>query len=96
MGDPWAAQEELLFAVTQLSRAVLLSRGHFPLSRPELSKQLRDIDEVAHAATLEELYATQELGADRLHAVLVMVRERVEAHSADDESLSPRATTEGR
>lgn len=78
MGDEWAAQEELLFALTQLSRAVLLSQRIFPLSRPELSQQLRDIGEETLASAMDELYGLQKIKPDRLHAVLDMVRERLD------------------
>ena len=43
-GDVDAASEELLFAASHVARAVLLKRGVFPLSRPELPSQLEDVD----------------------------------------------------
>ena len=42
MGDVEAASEELMFAASHVARAILLERGVFPLSRPELPAQLRD------------------------------------------------------
>lgn len=43
-GDIDAASEELLFAASHVARAVLLKRGVFPLSRPELPSQIEDVD----------------------------------------------------
>ena len=44
LGDVDAASEELLFAASHVARAVLLKRGVFPLSRPEMASQLEPID----------------------------------------------------
>lgn len=44
VGDTDAASEELMFAASHVARAVLLQRGVFPLSRPELPSQLEAID----------------------------------------------------
>lgn len=43
-GDTDAASEELLFAASHVARAVLLKRGVFPLSRPEMPSQLEPVD----------------------------------------------------
>jgi predicted nucleotidyltransferase len=40
-GDMGAASEELMFATSQVARAILLKKGEFPLSRMELPSQLR-------------------------------------------------------
>ena len=42
IGDVEASSEELMFAVSHVARAILLKKGLFPLSRPELPAQLRD------------------------------------------------------
>lgn len=43
--DDWdAAIEEMLFAISHVGRAVLLKNGIFPLSRPEMIRQLREAD----------------------------------------------------
>ncbi|OLC83238.1 MAG: hypothetical protein AUJ01_01890 [Acidobacteria bacterium 13_1_40CM_3_65_5] len=39
-----AAIEEMLFAISHVGRAVLLKSGTFPLSRPEMIRQLREAD----------------------------------------------------
>lgn len=40
-GDTSAASEELMFATSQVARAILLRQGEFPLSRMELPSQLQ-------------------------------------------------------
>ncbi len=54
-GDEDAAAEEALYAVTQLSRAMLLRRGTYPKSRPELPAQLTAAHEPAIAEYLTRL-----------------------------------------
>lgn len=53
MGDTAAATEEARYAASHLARGVLLAQGVFPLSRPELSQQLRDCGQDALAIALE-------------------------------------------
>lgn len=55
MGDIDAATEEYLFGATQISRAILLRRGTYPLSRPELGKQLVAVGRGDLAADMEML-----------------------------------------
>ena len=50
-----AATEEYLAVATQISRAILLRHGEYPLSRPELSKQLFARGETTFAANIEKL-----------------------------------------
>ena len=59
MGDVEAASEELMYAASHIARAILLKRGVFPLSRPELPAQLRDV-EPDLARLLENLIAGDE------------------------------------
>ncbi len=42
VGDMIAASEELMFAASQVARAILLKHGEFPLSRMELPSQLQN------------------------------------------------------
>ena len=42
VGDISAASEELMFATSQVARAILLKHGEFPLSRMELPSQLQN------------------------------------------------------
>ena len=50
-----AATEEYLAIATQISRAILLRHGEYPLARPELSKQLLAKGETTLAANIEKL-----------------------------------------
>ncbi len=50
-----AATEEYLAIATQISRAILLRHGEYPLSRPELAKQLLARGETTLAADIERL-----------------------------------------
>lgn len=54
-GDREAAEEELMMAASHCGRAVLLAKGEFPLSRPELPKQLVRAKRLALAETLATL-----------------------------------------
>ena len=73
-----AATEEYLAVATQISRAILLRHGEYPLSRPELSKQLLARGETMLAADLERLSdgecdkeQIRQIGRD-LHAALAL------------------------
>ena len=55
VGDMDAFEEQCLYAVSHLARALLLRRGVMPLSRPELAAQLRGLDEREIASFLEDL-----------------------------------------
>ena len=79
-----AATEEYLAIATQISRAILLRHGEYPLSRPELSKQLLARGETTLAADIERLIEgkcdmeqLREIGRD-LHAALAL--ESVKTH----------------
>lgn len=52
LGDEDAAEDEARIALSHLARALLLERGVFPLSRPELAGQLEEIGEVGLAEAL--------------------------------------------
>lgn len=54
-GDSDAAAEEYLLAATQIGRALLLQRGIYPLSRPELGPQLQAAGEAEISSIVEEL-----------------------------------------
>lgn len=54
-GDIDAATEEYLLGATQISRAILLRLGIYPLSRLELSKQLRAVGQKSLAADIQRL-----------------------------------------
>lgn len=53
MGDTLAAQEELVFVLCHIVRGLLLKNGVFPLSRPELAAQAKEIG-YPHLAELHE------------------------------------------
>lgn len=54
-GDIDAATEEYLLSATQISRAMLLRRGIYPLSRLELSKQLLAVGQNKLAVDIQKL-----------------------------------------
>ena len=58
-GDIDAATEEYLLGATQISRAILLRRGIYPLSRLELSTQLRAVGQRSLAADIQRLIEAQ-------------------------------------
>jgi|GEM_PF-2263816 len=55
MGDADAAAEETLYALCHVARALLLRRGVFPLSRPELAEQVSTLGYSRLAELHEEL-----------------------------------------
>lgn len=57
MGDNAAASEELVYTLGHIGRGLLLKSGTFPLSRPELSEQLRQLG-YPHLATIHETLRT--------------------------------------
>lgn len=58
MGDRPAAREELVFVLGHIARGLLLKRGMFPLSRPELASQVKGIGYPHLAALHERLRST--------------------------------------
>jgi hypothetical protein len=66
MGDLDASNEELRFALSHLARAQLLKAGEFPLSRPELPKQLRALGNSTLAMALERAQLVNDLGGREL------------------------------
>lgn len=54
-GDIAAAGEEMLYAVSHTARAILLEARIFPLSRPEIISQLREVNHERLAEILEDL-----------------------------------------
>lgn len=57
MGDRPAAREELVFVLGHIARGLLLKKGVFPLSRPELAAQVKGIG-YSHLAALHERLRT--------------------------------------
>lgn len=78
MGDLDASQEEARFALAHLARARLLSAHVFPLSRPELPRQLRELGDPELAAALERANSPDTLHADRLRALLELLEVRLQ------------------
>ena len=76
VGDVDAASEELLFAASHVARAILLKQGVFPLSRPELPSQLKDVDP-SLAGLLAELIEG-EMDAAGLRSGDALLRRRIE------------------
>lgn len=71
LGDEDAAEEEARIALSHLARALLLERGEFPLSRPELAGQLEEIGEVG----LAKVFASTDL---RIGELLQTLRAHLE------------------
>ena len=78
MGDEEAAAEELLYAASQVARAILLREGTFPLARSEMPGQLPAMDkELGRAlkrlikgdARLEELSSIERTVRSRLDSL---------------------------
>jgi hypothetical protein len=55
LGDENAAREQAISYLTHLARAELLEKRIFPASRPELAKQLREVDDSELAQNLERV-----------------------------------------
>jgi len=76
-GDIVAATEEMLYAVSHTSRAILLKNGIFPLSRPEIISQVRDTGYQHLGKLLQELSydepTTEALNRDLLYIKRLLV-----------------------
>lgn len=80
MDDLDAAEEELLTSASHVARAVLLERHVFPLSRPEISSQLRELTTDPRLA--RNLDVMIEGGLDRraLKAIAEQLDARLDEH----------------
>lgn len=67
VGDATSGQKEAIYAASHLARAVLLSRGIFPLSRPELPSQLKRLGMVGLSEILLRL-SEPSVGLDALRS----------------------------
>ena len=76
VGDVDAAAEELLFAASHVARAVLVKQGVFPLSRPELPSQLKDVAPTLAGLLLELIEG--EMDTARLRSGDALLRRRIE------------------
>lgn len=83
MGDEDAAREELLFALSHLARAMLLERGVFPLSRPELAGQLAEVGDDETSRMLDSVMRDTSLAASRLEDVIARPSRRLERERGD-------------
>jgi hypothetical protein len=77
MGDLDSAGEEARFALSHLARFVLLGRGVFPLSRPELPVQLRAVGDPALASALEALNGSDSPSRAELIAAVELMERRL-------------------
>ena len=75
VGDVEAASEELLFGTSHVARAVLLKHGTFPLSRPEIPSQLKEID--VHLAALLERLLGDSVDAAELRSGKLLLEQRI-------------------
>ncbi len=87
--DTDAAEEELLMAASHCARAELLKALVFPLSRPELPRQLESIGARALSRVLAQLILGG-LDSDRLCSVMTFLRtfQEREARAADGRSTN--------
>ena len=74
-GDVDAASEELLFGASHVARAVLLKHGTFPLSRPEMPSQLKQIDE--HLAAFLERLLDESVDTGELRSGKLFLEQRI-------------------
>jgi uncharacterized protein (UPF0332 family) len=76
-GDMIAAAEEMLYAASHTARAILLKRGIFPLSRPEIIRQLREAGHEHLGTVLQDLSYEEptkaELNRDLLYIKRLLV-----------------------
>ncbi len=80
--DTNASREQLLTLLTHLARARLVKHGVFPISRPELAKQLREVNENKLAILLEKALEHKE-PPDEIYAELKHFPEfKVFAHTS--------------
>jgi hypothetical protein len=75
MNDLQAAREELGYAGNHIARAMLLQSHVFPLSRPELPDQLREVQQGGFADLLERLQSDDDVDASQ---VLLELTELIE------------------
>ncbi|MGH7323531.1 MAG: nucleotidyltransferase domain-containing protein [Candidatus Rokuibacteriota bacterium] len=87
-GDADAACEEYLVAATQVSRGLLLRRRIYPLSRPQLTEQLRSIGETRLASDLLTLLGAQRAGAIQPEGVR-RIGSRIESVVARELAVHP-------
>jgi hypothetical protein len=75
MGDVVAAAEEATLAVSHVARCMLLRRNVFPLSRPELARQLRTIGEHQLADSVDLMVRHSDLDSGDIGSILRIVRD---------------------
>lgn len=83
MGDLEAATEFARLGLSQIARAILLSRKVFPLSRQELTTQVDKIGEQKLSRLLEETIGTAELSRDRLLSICSFLQEEIRQWSKE-------------
>lgn len=77
VGDYTSAQKEAIYAASHTARAILLSVGRFPLSRPELPTQLRHVGQPRAAEILERLTDAAMVEQSQFRADLSWLREAI-------------------
>lgn len=77
MGDHQAAQEELRVSLGHLARALLLEKRVFPLSRPELPRQLRKVD-LETVATMLDAAAGRDLTGQEISEFAHQVKQLID------------------
>lgn len=77
MGDVDASAEEARYGLSHLARAVLLEKGVFPLSRPELPGQLDEVGERELAAALRSALRPGPADEGEVRAAVTYLRSRL-------------------
>lgn len=77
MGDVPAAEEEVRFALSHIARAQLLLRRVFPLSRPELSSQLKGIGDQELASMLSRATSPMPMSEQEVWNALALISDRL-------------------
>ena len=81
-GDMSAASEEMMFAASQIARAILLKQGEFPLSRMELPSQLQN-KSANLAELLSKLISNASLQSDALRHGETLLRQEMDQLEVD-------------
>lgn len=85
IGDLEAATEFARLGLSQIARAILLSRKVFPLSRQELTTQVAKIGEQQLGRLLEETIGAAELSRDCLRSICSFLQDKIRQLSNERE-----------
>lgn len=75
IGDAQAAREQAISHMTHLVRSDLLDRGIYPASRPELSRQMREVGGSNAARGLQQLLMNQSIDLPEIKSLLLAIED---------------------